>query len=106
MPFTSTRLEPLDAMITLRLSASEKAKLQDDAGLVALSVSEVVRRRYFGRRIVAQADSAVLRELRRMGGLLKHFHNETDGVYRVETAEAINALKLYMSRLSRDRQEN
>ena len=103
MPFKTSGVEPLDAMINVRLSISEKAKLQDDAALAALSISEIVRRRYFGRRIVAHADSAMLRELRRIGGLLKHLHNETDGVYRVETAEAINTLKLYMSRLSRDR---
>ena len=105
MPFKSERAEPLDAMINVRLSVSEKAKLQDDAGLAALTISELVRRRYFGRRIVARADSAVLRELRRLGGLLKHVHNESDGIYRTETAEAINALKLYMSRLSRDHKE-
>jgi hypothetical protein len=46
--------------------------LQQDAVSAGLTVSGLVRRRYFGRRIVARADTAMLHELRRQGGLLKH----------------------------------
>lgn len=42
-------------------------------GLAGLSVSEYMRRTIFGGRpVVAAADESMLRELRRIGGLLKH----------------------------------
>jgi len=60
MPFTVQGLEPLDAVVNVRLTASEKARLREDADLAGLSVSELVRRRYFGRPIVAHADAVLL----------------------------------------------
>jgi len=58
---------------TLRLSEAEDARLVEEAAFAGLTVSEYMRRRFFGGRpILAQTDASVLRELRRMGGLLKH----------------------------------
>ncbi len=74
MPFEQRGAEPLDAVINVRLTKAEKARLLEDAGLAAMSMSELVRRRYFGRPILASADHAVIRELRRLGSLLKHLH--------------------------------
>lgn len=103
MPFETQGLEPLDAVINVRLTATEKAKLKEDADLAGLSLSELVRRRYFGKPILANADAVMLKELRRLGGLLKHVHNESQGVYNKETAGALMALKAYLEQLSRDR---
>ena len=95
--------EPLDAVINVRLTAAEKARLKEDADLAGVSVSELVRRRYFGRPIVAHADAVMLKEMRRLGGLLKHIHNESGGVYSKETAATLVAIKAYIERLSRGR---
>ena len=103
MPFQTQGLEPLDAVINVRLTAAEKAKLKEDADLAGLGMSELVRRRYFGRPIVANADAVMLKDLRRLAGLLKHTHNYSGGVYSKETAGALIALKAYIERLSRDR---
>lgn len=103
MPFETQGLEPLDAVINVRLTATEKTKLKEDADLAGLSLSELVRRRYFGKPILANADAVMLKELRRLGGLLKHVHNESQGVYSKETAGALVALKAYLEQLSRDR---
>lgn len=103
MPFETQGLEPLDAVINVRLTATEKAKLKEDADLAGLSLSELVRRRYFGKPILANADAVMLKELRRLGGLLKHVHNDSQGVYSKETAGALMALKAYLEQLSRDR---
>jgi len=103
MPFERQGLQPLDAVINVRLTAAEKARLQEDADFAGVSMSELVRRRYFGRRVVAHADAVVLKELRRIGGLLKHIHNESRGVYSKDTAGALGALQSYIERLSRDR---
>ena len=105
MPFETLGLEPLDAVINVRLTAAEKARLKEDADLAGLSMSELVRRRYFGRPIIASANAVMLKELRRLGGLLKHVHNESNGVYSRDTAGALVALKAYIEKLSHDRQE-
>lgn len=103
MPFEPHGLDPLDAVIHVRLTQAEKTHLREDADLAGLSLSELVRRRYFGRPIVAQADTVMIKELRRLGGLLKHVHHESGGAYRQETAEALAVLKTYIEKLSRDR---
>jgi hypothetical protein len=43
----------------------------------------------------------VLAELRRLGGLLKHIHLETRGIYSELTANAIRALESYSRTLER-----
>ena len=100
MPFQKLGDEPLDAIVNVRLTSLEKGRLKEDADLAGLSMSELVRRRYFGRPIIANADAVVLKELRRMGGLLKHTHNVSGSVYSKETSGALVALKNFMEKLS------
>lgn len=100
MPFAQIGLEALDTLISLRLTSGEKSQLKEDADLAGLSVSELVRRRYFGRPIVANADAIMIKELRRLGGLLKHVHVKSDGAYSRETAEALVAVKAYIEKMS------
>lgn len=58
---------------TLRLTAGEDEKLTRQAATAGLSVSEYMRRLFFGGRpIIARTDDQTIRELRRLGGLLKH----------------------------------
>ena len=95
--------DTLDAVINVRLTSAEKARLREDAYLAGVSVSELVRRRYFGKPIVANADAVMLKELRRLGGLLKHVHSGSGGAYSKETAAALLAIRSYIERLSRGR---
>jgi hypothetical protein len=103
MPFKTQGEAPLDAVINVRLTAAEKSQLKEDADLAGLSMSELVRRRYFGKPILASADAVMLKELRRLGGLVKHVHQSSNGVYSKDTAGALMALKTYLEQLSRDR---
>ena len=58
---------------TFRLTAEEDARIEKQAAVAGLSVSEYMRRLFFGGRpIVAKSDEQAIRELRRLGGLLKH----------------------------------
>lgn len=91
---------PLDAIANVRLTSDEKARLQEDADLAGLSMSELIRRRYFGRPIVANADQIMLRELRRLGGLVKHIHNQSDGAYSEDTAAVLRSIKAAIEKLS------
>ena len=103
MPFQKIGPDKLDAIVNVRLTVAEKERLKADADLAGLSMSDLVRRRYFGRPIIAHADAIVLKELRRLGGLIKHVHNQSDGIYSKyskETAEALKALKTYIEKLA------
>ncbi len=60
-------------LITLRVTPEEKKRLTESAALIGTSLSEYMRHRIFGGRpILPRADEWAIRELRRMGGLLKH----------------------------------
>jgi len=100
MPFITQGPERLDAVLNLRLTSAEKAKLQEDADLAGLSMSELVRRRYFGRPILANADAVMLKELRRLGGLLKHVHTESGGSYSAATSAVLGEIRAYIQKLS------
>ena len=89
MPFEKIGDECLDAVVNVRLTRGEKERLRDDAEMAALPMSALVRARYFGRPIVAHADQVLIKELRRLGGLLKHVHNESGGAYSAETSAAL-----------------
>ena len=95
-----TEADRLSAVVNVRLTTAEKAALKEAADLAGLSVSEYVRRRALGRAVLAQADAVTIKELRRLGGLVKHLHNEAGGVYSRETAGALVALRGYIEQLA------
>jgi hypothetical protein len=96
----STKRENLTRRITFRLSESEYAQVSDELAVCGLSLSAFARRRFLGQRVASKADLAVLGELRRLGGLLKHIHNETRGAYSSLTAQAIRDLSAYVRTLT------
>ena len=100
MPFQQQNDEPLDQVVNIRLTVREKAELREQAAAAGLTISQYGRRRLFGRSVVPQSDAAVLRELRRLGGLLKHLHNQ-GGPSARETTHALQALRAYASKLTR-----
>lgn len=58
--------------VTIRVTEREKTRLTEQADIAGLSVSEYMRRRFFGGTIAAYTDLRTVGELRRIGGLLKH----------------------------------
>jgi hypothetical protein len=92
--------QPLDQRVTIRLTKLEKAILLEDANLAQLTLSELIRRRYFGRPIIAGTDAATIRELRRIGGLLKHIWNESGSTYNNEIGSTLLILKQYIETLA------
>ena len=95
-----TEKENLTRRITFRLSESEYAQVSDELTVCGLSLSAFARKRLLGQRVASKADLAVLGELRRLGGLLKHIHNETRGAYSSLTAQAIRDLSAYVRTLT------
>lgn len=89
MVFETIGVNPLDVKVDVRLTSDEKARLQEDADLAGISMSALVRARYFGRPVIANTDLVTIKELRRLGGLLKLVHVESNGAYSKETAAAL-----------------
>ena len=105
MPFEVRGRYPLDAIVNVRLTTDEKDRLKEDADLAGMTVSELVRRRYFGRPIIAHADIVMIRELRRLGGLLKHLYTSSNGENSQETLAILNALRAAIEAISNDHQK-
>ncbi|MDR2056624.1 MAG: hypothetical protein LBQ10_12280 [Desulfovibrio sp.] len=77
---------------TLRLSAEEDARLESQAAVAGISVSEYMRRLFFGGRpVIARTDDQTIRELRRMGGLLKHNFDAARAMGGVSVPEQMEA---------------
>jgi len=98
-----TEKEKLKRRISIRLSESEYAQISDDMAVCGLTVSSLARKRLLSVRVASRADITVLSELRRLGGLLKHIHNETRGTYSSLTAQAIKDLSDYARVLAEKR---
>ena len=85
---------------TLRLSGDEDARLVEQAAIAGLSVSEYMRRLFYGGRpIIARTDGQMIRELRRMGGLLKHLGMANTGMEQ-EMRETLESIRQAIDRLA------
>ena len=88
--------------VTVRFEENEFRSLLENADVSGLSLAAYIRARCRGRRIAAQTDLKNLSELRRLGGLLKHIHNETKGMYSERTARAVSDISAYVRKMSRE----
>jgi hypothetical protein len=59
-------------LVAIRLKPSEKEAIAEDAAHAGLTLSEYMRRRLLGIRVIARVDMLQLNELRRLGSLQKH----------------------------------
>lgn len=98
--------DPLDAVINVRVSQSEKNELRDAATAAGMTLSAYCRRRFLGRVVMAHTDRVMIRELRRLGGLLKKVHVDSRGAYSQQTAAALDVIRKTIERLADDRQED
>ena len=76
MPFTSRANDRASTRFEMRLTAAERQQLIEEADLAGMSISELLRKRAFGKTIHAATDLMMIRELRRLGGLQKYAMNK------------------------------
>jgi hypothetical protein len=70
---SDARSRPPQGWCSFRLSLETKSRAAEQAAMAGLSLSEYLRRRIVGGRpLIAHTDEWMIRELRRLGGLLKH----------------------------------
>ena len=84
-----------------RLTPEERERVQDQAHAAGMTLSTYCRHRVLGHRVIADTDQTMIRELRRLGGLLKHVHNESGGAYSAETAAALAKVKACIERIAK-----
>ena len=96
----SVQREHRQRKVTIRLTETEHAFLTTESDICGLSLSAFTRKRILGQRVSSKADLRVLSELLRLGGLLKHIHNETKGIYSDLTTDALRAIRAYVESLS------
>lgn len=100
MPFRKKGPASLTGRLDIRLAPGEKQQLRGIARDGGLSVSDLVRLRALGRTVVCRTDATTIRELRRLGGLLKKVHVDSAGAYSAATANALAALTRAIDRLA------
>jgi len=100
MAFRKKGSAPLTERLDVRVAPPEKLALRQTAAAAGMPVAELVRARALGRPIVSRTDATTIRELRRLGGLLKHVHLESEGAYSAETAGALATLHAAIARLA------
>ena len=92
MPFRRRGPAALTERLDVRVSPPEKQELREIAGAAGMTVAQLVRLRALGRPVVPRTDATTIRELRRLGGLLKKVHLDSAGAYSDRTRGAITAL--------------
>ena len=106
MPFRRKGTANLTVRLDVRVAPGEKDQLRGIARAAGLAVSELVRLRALGRPVVCRTDATTIRELRRLGGLLKKVHTDSGGAYSEQTGAALTAIHSAIVRLAgRDRRE-
>jgi hypothetical protein len=100
LPFRRKGPTGLTARLDVRVAPGEKEQLAAIARDAGLAVAELVRLRALGRPVVSRTDATTVRELRRLGGLLKMIHVESGGAYRQQTAELLTTLRAAVGKLA------
>ena len=91
----------LTHVVNVRLAERDHAELHAAAGAAGMTVSAYCRRRMLGHVVIPHTDRAVIRELRRLGGLVKMLHTQSRGAYSEQTAGAIADLADAVQRVAR-----
>lgn len=93
MPFRRKGPAALTERLDVRVSPEEKQQLNALAARAGMPVAELVRLRALGRPVVPRTDETTVRELRRLGGLVKKVHLDSRGAYSEATAAALAELR-------------
>ena len=101
MPFRRKGPAALTERLDVRVSPDEKDQLRRLAASAEVPVAELVRLRAMARPVVPRTDATTIRELRRIGGLLKKVHVDSRGAYSEATAAALVSISAAVAALAR-----
>jgi hypothetical protein len=101
MPFRKKGATGLTERLDVRVSPEEKQQLRSLAARAGMPVAELVRLRALNNPVVPRTDETTIRDLRRLGGLLKKVHVDSRGAYSTATAAALADLHAAVRVLAR-----
>lgn len=78
-----------DKLVGVRLTQSEYDFVKQEAESFGMTISDYLRPIILNKKMIPRTDASAIGELRRIGGLLKHIHNESKGAYRDLTASTL-----------------
>jgi len=102
VPFRKKGQSGLTERLDVRVAPAEKAEIRAIAKDAGLAVAELVRLRVLGRLVVSRTDATTIRDLRRLGGLLKKVHLDSGGAYSEQTGAALAELRAAIGRVAGD----
>jgi hypothetical protein len=82
-----------DKKISVRLSTEEHARLMSEAAAHGCTLSQFVRNRIVGEKLISKIDSQIVRELRRQGGLLKHLSSTPNMLDSQKVSHLLDEIK-------------
>jgi hypothetical protein len=88
------------SIIGIRFTSDERKFIASESDACGITSSSLIRQRSLGKQVAAKTDLRVLAELRRMGGLMKHLHNETKGAYSALTSDCLREIAAYIRNLN------
>ena len=88
-----------DARVACRLPLEEKERLQAECEAHGVSLSELLRARAIGTKLLSQIEAQAIAELRRQGGLLKHLVTQSDAVDPKQVRDAVATIVATVKRI-------
>jgi len=88
--------------VYLRFTNPEYEELKLEVKKLKIKLSEYARRMVLGRPVITRIDAESIAELRRQGGLLKHYFNETGGQNSYLTEVILKDIQAIVRRLQDD----
>ena len=85
-------------IMSVRFNEKELNDIAEQAQIAGISRSAFVRKRALGHKIIASSDLNILKELRRIGGLIKHLYSQ--GNKSADMANAWQALQSLFNEIS------
>ena len=85
-------------IVSIRFADKELNDIAEQAQIAGISRSAFVRKRALGHKIIASSDLNILKELRRIGGLIKHLYSQ--GNKSADMAAAWNMLQSTFNTIS------
>ncbi|GHV29567.1 hypothetical protein FACS1894167_09070 [Synergistales bacterium] len=90
----------------VRFTAEEYEFITSESATCGLSIAAFIRLRSLGKHFTPKSGLRVISELLRLGGLLKHIHNESKGAYSALTSNCLKEISACISRIKTPADEN
>lgn len=103
---TKKRIQKRTEIIHIRVTKRERKFLEKESNISGLSPSELIRRRFLGKKVTSYSDYQLINQLCRLGGLFKYTFKESDGSYSEITWEILEMIRLIVKRIADDSKKN